>query len=138
MARIGFAIAAMMVALIASVTALVFLAVTTFLALRQDLSPPMAALATSACALLFAAIVALIGWLVWRGAFRTRASRPAPPGGVAAALGEIVGREYLAMAKAAPGRTVGIALVAGFVVGAVPEVRRALAKLMGMGSEPKP
>ena len=130
MARIGFAIAAMVVALVASATALVFLAVTIFLAFRHDLSPPMAALATSVCALLFAAVVALVGWLVWRGSFR--ASRRPSPGSVAGALGEQMGREYLAMAKAAPGRTVGIALAAGFVVGAVPEVRRALAKLVGL------
>lgn len=131
--RIVFAAAALVVASLAAVTALGFFAAAAYLAFSAALSPTTAALATGGAALGLAAVAILVGWLVSR---RPSGAWPGDgaPGSVVLALGDLIGRECLSLAKAAPRRTVGFALLAGFIVGAVPEIRQALSRTASRGS----
>jgi hypothetical protein len=136
-ARLALAAAASAVALIVAAIALWFLGQALFLALAATmLSPAQAAVITGVSGLVLAA---LIGFLA-RAVLRPRrtavaASALAPNSGsivndLALQLGSIVAQKAAATSKAHPYGTVGTAFAAGFGLGAMPELRKALLDLL--------
>ena len=128
----------LLIAVILVVVGAGFLATAVYFALGALLAPPMAALATGLCLLFAAAVVILLGRLGARllgTSRRQRHSRRASTAskgarGGAADLGDLVGEQFAAFARARPHSTVVASLLAGFAVGASPGLRRLLRDLI--------
>jgi len=95
-----------------------------YFAFATILPPVFAALAAAGTALVFCVLAIIIGKLVLAGLGRR--ARRSVPSRVAAAIGELFGRELGDLADRHPARAIGLALVAGLAVGASPGLRRAL------------
>lgn len=135
LAKLAIAIACMLIAALLALGAVGLLAAALYLALLPVMSPPLAAASTAGAALLLAAIVLLIG----RGVARqpSRRASPASAGqgiagkmGVVGGLGQDMGEEAAALARAHAGKAAVVALVAGFAVGISPRLRRSLWQLL--------
>jgi hypothetical protein len=92
------------------------------------LPPVLAALAAAGTALLFCLIAVIIGKLVL-SALKRRSRRVLQPR-LAAFVGEVFGKELADVAERHPGRSIGLALAAGFALGFSPRLRSALLGLL--------
>jgi hypothetical protein len=133
--RLALAAGASVVALIVAAIALWFLGQALFLALAATtLSPAQAAVVTGISGLALAGLIALVARALLRPA-RTAVAAPVPSTGsivndLALQLGGIVAQQAAATSKAHPYGTVGTAFAAGFGLGAMPELRKALLDLL--------
>lgn len=126
--RGAFWAAAVLVALVFAALAAAFLCGAVYLWFCAMISRPMAALATAGVALFVAFLVLLTAYL-------SAAARQPPAQGtaedrLAAALGNLVGREYAAFAKEHTIQAMLVTLAGGFVVGASPKLRAFLLRLL--------
>jgi hypothetical protein len=135
--RLALAATAGVVALIVAAIALWFLGQALFLALAATiLSPAQAAVITGISELVLAALIGFLARALLRPRRTTVAvSAPTPSSGsvvndLALQLGSIVAQKAAAASKAHPYGTVGTAFTAGFGLGAVPELRKALLDLL--------
>jgi len=134
-ARLGLAAAFAAFALIAAAIALGCFARSVYLLLEATgFGPAAAAAITGAGAIVVAAVLGLLARLLLRP---RRVARPAPavrPNGVgtdlAADLGALAAQQIVTATREHPYGTVGTALAAGFAIGAIPELRRALTGLL--------
>lgn len=92
------------------------------------LPPVLAALAAAGTALLFCFVVVVVGKLVL-SALKRRTRRVLQPR-LAAFVGEIFGKELADVAERHPGRSMGLALAAGFALGFSPRLRNAILSLL--------
>jgi hypothetical protein len=130
-ARLGFAIASSVVALIIAVVALGYLSQAAFLLLEaKGFSPAEAAAMTGAGGLVLAVLLALLA----RHFLHPAAAKPVAArrgsglaDDAAADLGALVAQQILMATRQHPYGTVGAALAAGLTVGAIPELRKTLA-----------
>jgi hypothetical protein len=126
--RLGVTAALAFVAVMILAIALWELAQALLLELQAaGLGAPLSYLITSAAGFVLAALILLATWL---GSRRRR--RAAPLSGidnVAARLGGAVADEFAASTRSHPYRTIGVALMAGLMLGAIPELRGALRNL---------
>jgi hypothetical protein len=121
----GVVIVAVVLACATGLTAMFGLLVAAdYFAFATILPPVFAALAAAGTALLFCALAIVIGRLVLASLGR-RASR-SMQSRVAAAVGELFGKELGDFTERHPARAIGLALAAGFAMGFSPGVRRAL------------
>jgi hypothetical protein len=135
-ARIGLAAGTGIVALIVLGTTLWFLGDALLLLLEANGSSPAAAAGlTGIAGLALAGVIGLLArWLVRP---HSRAAVPAQAPGVngsavngyVAELGALVAQQVAASSRAHPYTTMGAALAAGVALGAVPELRKAIAGL---------
>jgi hypothetical protein len=126
--------AALLIAAILIVVAVGFCGAALYFALREALTPAMAALATGLTGLVLALVIVLIGRLagcmIAKSKRRQQAARPAGARGLAADLGLIAGEELAALARSHTHATLAASLVAGIAVGASPGLRRLLRDLL--------
>jgi hypothetical protein len=133
--RLALAAVAGGIALIVAAIALGFLGQALFLALAATmLSPAQAAVITGVSGLVLAALIGFLARAVLRPR-RTAVAASAPSSGsvvndLALQLGSIVAQKAAATSKAHPYGTVGTAFTAGFGLGAMPELRKALLDLL--------
>ena len=132
MARLALAGAAGVAALVVAAIAVWFLGQSLTLALEAiPLSPAVSTLTVGLIGLLLAMLIALVGRLV---AAPRRAATPASPAAgvadAAAELGGLLAQRLTASSRSHPYGTIGTALVAGLIVGALPELRSLLASLL--------
>lgn len=119
--------AATLVALIFAVLAAAFLCGAVYFFFSAIISRPMAALATAGVASVVALVILSIAYLL--AAARRPLLRGTAEDRLAAALGDIIGREYAAFAKEHTIQAMLVALAGGIAVGASPKLR---AFLMGL------
>jgi len=130
-ARLGLAAAWLILALVVAMIAVGFLGAAIFFELEaKELSPPAAAAIVGGGGLVLAALFGIVA---------RRVLCPAAPPAVArshntvddaaADLGALVAQQIVNTTREHPYGTVGAALAAGFAVGAVPELRKALTEL---------
>jgi hypothetical protein len=129
------AAAMLMAATIVLLVAAAFLAGALFLALRDVMSGPLAALVTGLAGVLVAALIALVGGLTMRRSKPARAEgqsrAPVEAQRLAGELGGIIGEEMASLARTHARGTAIASLLAGFAVGASPRLRRLLRDLLG-------
>ena len=134
LSRLSFALAAYLVSGVVGAVGCGFLLAALYLAVRDISSPSIAALSTGATAFLIALLIVL----AVRARMR-RVSKAMAPGErvgsnisqpqIAAEIGQIFGQQATSWVRChAKGATV-LALVAGFVVGASPELRSAIGEV---------
>jgi hypothetical protein len=129
LSRVMLSAAAIVAAIIVAATSLLFLggALYQFL-LSLMVSPAAAALVVGLVGLAAAMLIVLLArWL--SGSRPPNAAAPSIGTGtneLAAELGGLVARQIASSAQAHPYGAIGVALVAGLVVGANPELRKAL------------
>ncbi|HVC53427.1 MAG TPA: hypothetical protein VND87_15520 [Stellaceae bacterium] len=133
MARLALAGAAGVAALVVAAIAVWFLGQSLTLALEAiPLSPAVSTLTVGLIGLLLAMLIALVGRIV--AAPRHPAPTPASPAtgvaDVAAELGGLLAQRLTASSRSHPYGTIGTAVVAGLIVGALPELRSLLASLL--------
>ncbi|MGH6890037.1 MAG: hypothetical protein ACREHF_12725 [Rhizomicrobium sp.] len=104
------------------------LAAADYFAFAIILPPVLAALAAAGAALLFCLAAVVVGKLVL-SALKRRTRRVLQPR-LAAFVGEVFGKELADVAERHPGRSIGLALAAGFALGFSPGLRRALFALL--------
>lgn len=125
--RLAISVAACLLAAIIALFGVGFLCFAFYLALLQHLSPPLAALATAGATFVLAALIILGGWAI--GAM-VKSRRKSPDERLLTALfGEFFGHEFSTRAASHPQATLFASLLAGFVVGANPGLRRLLRDL---------
>jgi hypothetical protein len=129
LSRVMLSTAAIVAAVIFAATLVLFLGGSLYLfLLSMTLTPAAAALVVGLVGLTVAMLIVLVV---------RRLSRPRPPGAealtigngvndLAAQLGGLVGRQIASHTHAHPYGAVGVALVAGLVIGASPELRKVL------------
>lgn len=125
--RLSLSIAAAMIAALVALAGIGFLAFALYQALLERVSPAMAALVTGLAAFFFAALIILAGNALAAAAKRRR-RREADQ--LAAELGDLLSDEFRTLAATHPQATALAALLAGFAVGAVPELRHVLRELL--------
>lgn len=135
LSRLAIAVACALVAALLALGAVGLLGAALYLALLPEVSPPLAAAITAAAALLLAALVLLIGRIVAGrrpsgGARSGIGDDVAGRMGAMGLLGQDLGIEAGALAKAHAGKAILAALVAGFAVGVSPRLRRSLWRLL--------
>jgi hypothetical protein len=133
MARLALAASAGLAALIVAAIAVWFLAQSLLLAFEAvPLSPAVASLIVGLIGLLAAGLIAAIA-RVSVGFRRTAPPAASPAAGVtdaATELGGLLAQRLIQAGRAHPYGTIGTALVAGLVVGGLPELRGVLANLL--------
>jgi len=133
-ARLGFAAASGVLALIITAIALGYLLQSACLLLEANaFSPPEATSIVAAGALVLAVLLALLA----RHFLRPAAAKPVAAvrgngvaDNVAADLGALVAQQILIATREHPYGTMGAALAAGLAVGAIPELRKTLTGLL--------
>ncbi len=137
----GIALAA--VATVFALVAFCFLTFALYFALIEVTTPAIAAGATGACATIIAVMAFAVASSVLQGKFGHRAAASPPPAGgsvgaasapgtstadseLAAQMGQLIGQQAAGWTREHPYGAIGIALAAGFVIGASPELRRTL------------
>jgi hypothetical protein len=95
-----------------------------YFAFATILPPVFAALAAAGTALLFCILALLAGKFIL-SAIKKRTRRTLQPK-LAAFIGEIFGKELADVAERHPGRSIGLALAAGFALGFSPRLRSGL------------
>jgi hypothetical protein len=133
--RLSVMIAAMIAAALVLVVSSLFLFGALYLALLPMTSRPAAALLTGLAGMLLAMMIVLVGRLPSllrrrRPARRSDRGLSADPAQLIAELGRILGAEASAQAKSHPVQSIVGSLVAGFAVGASPELRAQLGSLL--------
>jgi hypothetical protein len=134
-ARLGFAAASGVLALIITAIALGYLFQSACLLLEANaFCPPAAASIVGAGALVLAALVALLARHFLRPATAAKPVAAVRGNGVAdniaADLGALVAQQILIATREHPYGTMGAALAAGLAVGAIPELRKTLTGLL--------
>jgi hypothetical protein len=134
-ARLGFAAAAGVLALVIATIALGYLFQSACLLLEANAySPPAATSIVGAGALVLAALLALLARHFLRPAAAAKPVAAARSNGVAdnvaADLGALVAQQILIATREHPYGTTGAALAAGLAVGAIPELRKTLTGLL--------
>jgi hypothetical protein len=126
--------AAAVAAIILVASAAIFLCAALYLFLVSlSAAPPLAAFLTGLAALILAGLIILAARMATGQRRTDRTSGPAPAGNVddlAAQLGGIVAEQMNTEARSHPYRSFAVALVAGFAVGASPELRNMLRKTL--------
>lgn len=125
--RIAVRIAAFLAAVVLIVCGLGFLCFSAYLALLVRVSPPMAALIAAGAAFILAGLMILLGRAI-AAMIRRRQRHDADR--LAAAFGELLGDDLVALATENPHATLLTSLLTGFAVGAVPELRHVLRDLL--------
>ncbi len=126
--RVAIAIATLLVVGLVAFAAVFCFGAAGYLALREALSPPLAALVMGFGSLLFALAVGLVGWAVLARLRGAPGRRRMPAG--EAELASLLGKELASLIRGhAPASTLA-SLVAGFVVGMNPGLRRMLRDLL--------
>lgn len=129
-ARIAFAAAAGVVALVLFLVAAWFLGDALMLLLQTaHLSPAAAAALTGVAGLVLAGLIGLTARLVMRPRRRPAAPAASSGNGIAADLGALAAQQIVGTARSHPYGTAGAALAAGLAVGAIPELRKSLVGL---------
>ncbi len=126
--RVAINVAALLLAASIALAGIGFLCFALYLALLQYLSPPLAALATAGAMFVLAALIILAGRAIGtmiKSRRRSRDERLAT-----AVLGELLGHEFSTRAASHPHATLFASLLAGFAVGASPNLRRILRDLL--------
>jgi hypothetical protein len=126
--RVAITVAALLLAAIIALAGIGFLCFALYLALLQYLLPPMAALATAGAMFVLAVLIFLVGRAMSAMAKSRRRSRDESLS--TAALGELLGHEFSTHAAAHPHTTLFASLLAGFAVGASPDLRHFLRDLV--------
>jgi hypothetical protein len=125
----GLVIVAVLLACATGLTAAFGLLVAAdYFAFSYILSPVFAALAAAGTALLFCLLAVIVGKMIL-SAMKRRARRVLQPR-LAALVGEIFGKDLADVAERHPGRSIGVALAAGFALGFSPRLRSALFSLL--------
>jgi hypothetical protein len=134
-ARLGFAAASGVLALIITAIALGYLLQSACLLLEANaFSPPEATSIVAAGALVLAVLLALLARHFLRPATSAKPVAAVRGNGVAdnvaADLGALVAQQILIATREHPYGTMGAALAAGLAVGAIPELRKTLTGLL--------
>jgi hypothetical protein len=95
-----------------------------YFAFATILPPFWAALAAAGTALLFCLLVVIAGVAILSG--MKRRMRRTMPARIAALVGEVFGKEFADVTERYPGRSIAIALAAGFALGFSPKLRDAI------------
>lgn len=139
-ARLKSGIALGALATLFAVIAFAFLAFALYFALLAVAEPPIAAALTGVAAAAVALIVFAIARAAGSGDSRAPAPRAAgaaatpslgPESELAAQLGQLLGEQAAGWTRSHPYSAMGAALAAGFAVGASPELRRTLLRMIG-------
>lgn len=125
--RLSISIAAVMMGALIALAGIGFLAFAFYQALLSQLSPALAALLTGLAAFFVVALVIITAIAINAAAARKR-RRVAQE--FAAELGEILSGEFVTLAETHPQATVFGALLSGFAVGVVPELRHVLREVL--------
>lgn len=132
--RVAIMVAAILLAAIFFLATGAFLCVALFDGLTMVLTPPLAALAAAGIFLVVALFIIVIGFAIARSAERKarleREKRGPGTAQLGIALGRILGEEAARYAGKHPLPVLGGAIVAGFLLGAVPGLRSLLAGLI--------
>jgi hypothetical protein len=126
--RIALALALLVVATVLAIVALVELAHALRLALLSILHPAWVALILGAALLLLAALLGLVALRLSRPL--PPPPRPAPAAGASPGESDLLALA-IAWVRAHPHQATVLAAVLGFLTGALPEARRALADILG-------
>jgi hypothetical protein len=126
--RVALALGLLVVATVLTIVALVELAHALRLALLIVLDPAWVALIIGAGLLLVAALLGLTAWRLGRPL--PPPPRPTPAPGGTTAEGDLL-TLAIAWVRAHPQQATVLAAVLGFLTGALPEARRALADILG-------
>lgn len=126
--RVALALGLLVVATVLTIVALVELAHALRLALLIVLDPAWVALIIGAGLLLVAALLGLTAWRLGRPL--PPPPRPPPAPGGTTAEGDLL-TLAIAWVRAHPQQATVLAAVLGFLTGALPEARRALADILG-------
>ena len=126
--RVALALGLLVVATVLTIVALVELAHALRLALLIVLDPAWVALIIGAGLLLVAALLGLTAWRLGRPL--PPPPRPTPAPGRTTAEGDLL-TLAIAWVRAHPQQATVLAAVLGFLTGALPEARRALADILG-------
>lgn len=132
-ARLAAAVGAGIAALIVVAVALWYLGQSAMLGLEMiPLAPPIAALLVGVGGVVLALVIALIAKLLTRSRRPARApvASSSSVADAAAQLGGMVAQQVVSATRARPYTTLGAALAAGLVVGAVPELRGLIGGLL--------
>jgi hypothetical protein len=122
--RVAIAAGLGIVALVVAILGLAFFGGALFFWLReQSLSPAAAALCVGAAGFVLALLLLLIAKLMFSGG-RARTRNVTTTTDAAGVLGQTIMRETLSLAQAHPYRTLLVSVMAGFLAGAIPELRR--------------
>jgi hypothetical protein len=125
----GIVVVAVLLACVIGLTAAFALLVAAdYFAFATILSPPFAALAAAGTALLFCVIAIVIGRLILSG-MKKRARRNLQTR-IASIIGEVFGTDLGEFTDRHPAKSIGAALLAGFVLGFSPKMRKALAHFL--------
>jgi hypothetical protein len=116
LSRAAFSLGAGIAALIFVAAAILFLGAALYLVLVPSVPAPLAALIVAVAGLVVAGLIVLAVRL------SSRRGRAGDVGEIAASIGSLAARELNSAAQNHPYRVLGLALVAGFVVGLVPEL----------------
>jgi len=125
----GIVVVAVLLACVIGLTAAFGLLVAAdYFAFATILSPPFAALAAAGTAIAFCAIAVVIGMLILsRMKKRARRNMQAR---IASIIGEVFGTDLGEFTERHPAKSIGAALLAGFVLGFSPRMRKALGLLL--------
>jgi hypothetical protein len=122
----GIVVVAVILACVIGLTAAFGLLVAAdYFAFATILSPPLAALAAAGTAIAFCAIAVVIGTLIL-SRMKKRARRKLQTR-IASIIGEVFGADLGVFTERHPAKSIGAALLAGFVLGFSPKMRKALA-----------
>jgi len=125
----GVVVVAVILACIVGLTAAFGLLVAAdYFAFATILSPPFAALAAAGTAIFFCVVAVIIGKLILSG-MKKRARRNLHAR-IAAIIGEVFGADLGEFTDRHPAKSIGAALLAGFVLGFSPKMRNALARFL--------
>jgi hypothetical protein len=125
----GIVVVAVILACIIGLTAAFGLLVAAdYFAFATILLPPFAALAAAGTAVLFCILATAIGMLVL-SRMKKRARRNLQTR-IASIIGEVFGADLGQFTERHPTKSIGAALLAGFVLGFSPKMRQALARLL--------
>ena len=129
--RVLIGVVALLTASVALVAGAAFFGFALYRELHQHMSSPAAAAATGAAAFAVAALCILAAYAVSALLNRRRTKRlGAAESTLTAQLTKLVGRDLTALVAGRPLETIGIALLAGFALGASPNLRHALRDLL--------
>lgn len=126
--RVAVSMAMLLMVVLVASAAVLCLGAAGYLALREALSPSLAALVTGLGALLFALAIGLVGRAVLAHLRDAPGRRHTATG--EAELASLLGKELAALIRGHPPASTLASLVAGFVVGMSPGLRRLLRDLL--------
>jgi hypothetical protein len=125
----GIVVVAVLLACVIGLTAAFGLLVAAdYFAFATILSPPFAALAAAGTAIAFCAIAVVIGMLIL--SLMKKRARRNMQARIASIIGEVFGTDLGEFTERHPAKSIGAALLAGFVLGFSPRMRKALGLLL--------